>query len=107
MDADGYWPPIPRFNNGLWLDLDESISQSSLEMPPTNTLGENEGADAIAIISPLVTSIAIAHPPKQSGFPCSCKRFIVDESESSAAFCISASRVSTTSEPLWASTLLL
>ena len=69
-------------------------------MPPTNTFGEYVGADAMASISPFVTSIAMAHPAWQSVLPISrsfCMRFA---SDSSAARWMFASSVSTTSEPL-------
>ena len=43
VEAEGYWPAMTRFMRGLPASSEESISQSSLEMPPTKSLGEKVG----------------------------------------------------------------
>ena len=62
VDADIYWPLTQRLIMGRPPSSLLSLDQSSLETPPINTDGSNEGALAMPKISPLVQSMQMHAP---------------------------------------------
>ena len=67
VEADMYWPPMARLTSGVRCSSELSLSQSSLEMPPTNAEGSKVGALAMPRISPFVQSrhtMAAASPAR-------------------------------------------
>ena len=104
-DPGGYWPAIARLSMGLCAPSSWSASQSAVEIPPTNTLGEKVGLLAMARISPLVQSMTMAEPPTES-MPVSRILPTMRSRDSSAVRWMSTSSVSTRSDPLCGSMLV-
>ena len=103
VEAATNWPETARFMRGFPAESLESASQSSWEMPPTNSSGLKLGALAMASTSPLVTSSATT-APEMAPLSTRCARSRPEASAASAACWMERSMVSTTSDPLSAGT---
>ena len=69
VEAATYWPLTALFMSGFPALSADSTSQSSCEMPPTNTSGLKSGALAMARTSPFVASRTMAAPDVHSFTP--------------------------------------